>query len=91
MFTQPTLWMRQANIETLPQPSNSSDTKPINNMWEVIVKHLYRQSVISLNSEELWQGIQEEWAQEENFVVPFMSMSRRIQTVIDADGDCTRC
>lgn len=59
----------------------------------VIVKRLYRRNFMPQNSEELWQGIQEVWEElslEENFITRFMTMGRRLQAVINADGDLTK-
>lgn len=88
-----TQWIQNAHIESLPWPSNSPDINPIENIWGVIVKRLYRRNFMPQNSEELWQCIQEVWEElslEENFITRFMTMGRRLQAVIDADGDCTK-
>lgn len=88
-----TQWIQNANIETLPWPSNSPDMNPIENIWGVIVKRLNRHNFMPPNSEELWQGIHEVWEEislEENFITPFLTMGRRLQAVIDADGDYTK-
>lgn len=87
-------WFRTNNIETLPWPSYSPDINPIENVWGVIVKKLYQRNFLPQNADDLWAGIERVWeelSEEEGFLRPFLeSMTRRLQAVIDFNGEMTK-
>jgi hypothetical protein len=68
-------------------PSRSPDMNPIENIWGIMAKEI-NDRVLPQNREELVQSIANTWHQipREYVEEVVLSMSRRLQKVIDADG-----
>ena len=54
-------WFHRNNIEVLPWPAYSPDINPMENVWGLIVKEIYKRNFRPNNSNELWEVIHECW------------------------------
>jgi transposase len=56
-----TEWLREQNIGILdPWPGNSPDLNPIENLWSILKRQVYKQN--ATNSDNLQALIMQEWA-----------------------------
>ena len=85
-----TTWLRSHNIPVLEWPANSPDLNIIENVWD-IMKRRMRNSRPS-TTEEMVQVIKDVWMSitPETIHNLVASLPRRIQAVIDAEGDSTK-
>lgn len=81
-------WLQRKNIPLLDWPPNSPDLNPIENIWGILVRHIYAENKQYHNVRELKQAIVAAWhavAQEtmDNLI---LSMDNRIFQVIRRNG-----
>ena len=84
-------YMDRETIERMEWPAKSPDLNPIENVWGVMKQQLSRRLLPQHTINDLWDMLLEEWNN-----VPIRtirqfipSMSRRIQSCIDANGGYT--
>ena len=85
-------WLAGKNIQTLDWPSRSPDLNPMENLWGLLVRRVYRDGRQFNSSEDLkkvliecWEGIEVEYLQK-----LIESMQNRIFEVIQNNGNSTR-
>lgn len=87
-------WFVNNNIELLPWPSRSPDINPIENVWGLLVKKIYRRDFFPQNANQLWEAVQESWEElshDENLWLTLIgSMPRRLEKVLQANGAITK-
>jgi transposase len=86
--TQALNWFRDHNIRVLPWPSKSPDLNPIENLWGILVRIVYRNGRQFNNVTELRTAITEAWdlieASELNKLAD--SMTNRLVEVLKKNG-----
>lgn len=89
-----TQWYQNNNIEILPWPSCSPDMNPLENVWSLIVKKIYKRNFRPANAEELWEVIQNAWeelSEDQNYWQNLTeSMPRRLDAVLEANEAMTK-
>ncbi|RDB16058.1 Transposable element Tcb2 transposase [Hypsizygus marmoreus] len=55
-------WFRKKNIKQLPWPPSSPDMNIIEHVWDQLDALVHARKPLLMNKEQLWQAIQEEWA-----------------------------
>lgn len=85
-------WFTENNITCLPWCSRSPDLNPIENVWGLMVKKMYSVNFRPQNENELWEKIENTWADltaeyTRNLV---LSMPRRLQDVLDFNGEAIK-
>jgi transposase len=81
--------MNENEINLLPWPSRSPDLNPIENIWAYITKKIRSVDFRPANAEELQEAIENAWerlAEDYNMRNLILSMRRRLQFVIEANG-----
>jgi transposase len=85
-------WFQQKNIELLEWPAYSPDLNPIENLWGILAREVYKHgrqfatvAELKIKIKDAWEGIQ--CATLENLV---MSMPNRIFSVISKNGGHTK-
>jgi hypothetical protein len=75
-------------VTTLDWPAGSPHHNPIENIWGIMAKEI-NTKILPQNRQELIQSISDTWGQISVDCVQrtVLSMPRRIQMVIDANGD----
>jgi transposase len=73
-------------------PSSSPDLNPIENLWHILRNNIRKRKVQPRNEEALTVALQEEWEKLDMELVNrlCLSMPRRLQAVIDAQGGITK-
>ena len=73
-------------------PINSPDMNPIENLWSQMERALQGRPTPPVNEVQLWQAVQEEWANINMFDVRrlVLSMRRRCLSLVQATGGHTR-
>jgi DDE superfamily endonuclease len=73
-------------------PSSSPDLNPIENLWHILCSNIRKRRVQPRNKEALIDALQEEWGKIDIEKVRnlCLSMPRRLQAVIDANGGSTK-
>lgn len=83
-------WFTANQVLLLPWPSQSPDLNPIENLWYILKRNIYRAKPQTL--EQLKAAAEKEWTEiaPEYLIKLVESMPRRMQAVMDADGFWTR-
>lgn len=90
------LGLPKSDYLQLPWPSNLLDLNPIENLWlflkQRFMKHLSKKEHRPHGTHELFVVAHEEWEEIDQGTIDDLidSMPRRIQAVIEADGDHTK-
>ncbi|KAA8493093.1 Transposable element Tc3 transposase [Porphyridium purpureum] len=81
-------WLDALGVTVLPWPARSPDLNPIENIWGVLSRVVYRKGRQFARVAELKAAVLAAWATEaQKYVVPLLeSMPRRLQAVLDARG-----
>lgn len=85
-------YLEENQIHVLPWPSKSPDLNPIENVWGEMTKFMYKYDFRPRNQEELRERINDAWdtITEEYTSNLILSMPRRLQDVIDKNGDMSK-
>ena len=86
-------WLNAKNVQVFyPWPANSPDMNPIENLWSQMERALQGRPNPPVNEAQLWQAVQEEWANINMFDVRrlVLSMRRRCLSLVQAAGGHTR-
>ncbi|KAA8497595.1 Transposable element Tc3 transposase [Porphyridium purpureum] len=85
-------WLDALGVTVLPWPARSPDLNPIENIWGVLSRVVYRKGRQFARVAELKAAVLAAWATEaQKYVVPLLeSMPRRLQAVLDARGHHTK-
>ena len=85
-------WMAQQNINVLPWPSRSPDINPIENLWAIVSRVVYRDSRQFRNVRELKDAIINAWNSIDDGTLQNLSdsMQRRCVAVLNSRGAKTR-
>lgn len=81
-------WFLDQNIRTMTWPAKSPDLNPIENLWGILVRRVYRQNRQFQSENELMRAIEEAWVELplETLQNLINSMSNRIYEVICRQG-----
>jgi hypothetical protein len=81
-------FLQTNEVTTLDWPARSSDLNPIENIWGIMAKEI-NTKILPQNRQELIQSISDTWEQISVDCVQrtVLSMPRRLQMVIDGNGD----
>lgn len=84
-------WLETHNIATLPWPAKSPDLSPIENVWAMLVRAVYREKRQFGTVNELKKAIEEEWNQlDQNKLAELIdTMNKRLIEVISNKGGVT--
>ena len=84
-------WLQAHGIETLRWPACSPDLNPIENVWGIMTKRIYRQGRQYVSKDQLIVAIQEAWNDLPLELLQKLigSMSTRVQSVIERRGGYT--
>lgn len=85
-------WLKQHNIQTLDWPSNSPDLNPVENVWGLISREIYKNGTQYNNTSELEKAVTAAWA---NLKTDFLSnltatMKDRVFQLIASQGKFTK-
>lgn len=85
-------WFRRNNIEVLPWPAYSPDINPVENVWGLIVKEIYKRNFRPNNSDELWEVIHECWEElNPNIIANLInSIPDRLVQIVEKNGHMTK-
>lgn len=87
-------WFATNNIEVLPWASYSPDINPIENIWGLLTKKIYKRNFRPQNANELWEAIEECWeelSQDQHLWQNLIaSIPRRLNKVLEANGAITK-
>lgn len=87
-------WFAENNVELLPFPAHSADLNPVENVWGLIVKKVYKRNFRPQNENELWQVIENVWdelsVQENLWQNLISSMPNRLNSVLNVNGAITK-
>lgn len=85
-------WFLNHNVEVLPFPAFSPDINPIENVWGIIVKNIYKRNFRPQNSNELWEIIHDCWENLDPNIISttIQSMPNRLTQIIEKDGYMTK-
>jgi transposase len=83
-------FFKNNNITTLEWPPGSPDLNPIENVWNLLKIKIHKRK--PKNKEELIDIVTEEWLRFDRKVLKSLvnSMPKRVQQVIDNNGDITK-
>ena len=81
-------FLQQQNIDVVPWPSKSPDLNPIEHIWDELNRRVRNREQKPQNLVQLRQALQDEWNNMPQAVISrvVMSMRRRLQAVINAQG-----
>lgn len=85
--------MNENDIHLLPWPSRSPDLNPIENIWAYITNKIRSVDFRPASVEELQQAIENAWeslAEDYDMRNLILSMRRRLQLVLEANGGAIR-
>jgi transposase len=85
-------FLQEHDIDTLPQPSVSPDTNPIEHLWDELGRAVRNRDIPPTNLQQLGQSLVEEWDRIplNRLVTLVESMPRRLADIIGARGGHTR-
>jgi transposase len=81
-------WLESKNIDYLEWPALSPDLNPIENLWGILVKEVYKDGRFFSTVLELKNAISESWTQiDQNLIKRLINtMEKRVNEVIDKNG-----
>lgn len=81
-------WFRDVGITTLPWPAKSPDLNPIENLWGILTREVYKENKQYNNKNELRIAVMNAWASIPNQTIQNLinSMPTRCAEVIQVDG-----
>lgn len=87
-----TAWFQQQNIDVLDWPTSSPDVNPMENLWGILAREVYRDNRQFQTVEELRDAILQEWngMSQDTVRAVIDSMPNRIFQVIQANGKATK-
>ena len=87
-----TAYLQAHNIDVLPWPAFSPDLNPIEHLWEELDRRVRRRDNPPSSVLELEQALLQEWNNIPQMTVNNLikSMTRRVQSALDANGGHTR-
>ena len=85
-------WFQRKEINVLPWPAVSPDLNPIENLWGVVARRVYKDGRKFTTVEELKDGIRKAWASIDGSLMRNLveSMPRRIFAVIQSQACSTK-
>jgi transposase len=85
-------WFRTKNVKRLSWPPSSPDMNIIEHVWDQLDALVRARNPLPRNKDELWQAIQEEWANFPRTALNtlFESMPRRVAALLKARGGHTK-
>lgn len=85
-------WFEKKKVHLLSWPSNSPDMSIIEHVWDQLDTLVRARSPLPHNKKEMWQALQEEWANFPKQALDklFQSMPRRIEALLKARGGHTK-
>ncbi len=80
------------NISLLPRPANFPDLNPIENLWGILVRDVYKDNKQYNTVQELMEEINRCWNNIDQKVVQnlYKSMPKRVANVLEAQGRKTK-
>lgn len=87
-----TAYLQAHNIDVLPWPAFSPDLNPIEHLWDELDRRVRRRDNPPSSVPELEQALLQEWNNIPQMTVNNLinSMTRRVQSALDANGGHTR-
>ena len=85
-------YFQDENINTIDWPAKSPDLNPIENLWGILVRQVYKDNKQYINRQELKTAIVQAWDTIPQEVIDNLieSMPRRCTAVLDAQGGPTK-
>ena len=83
-------WLTSKNIDLLEWPALSPDLNPIENLWGILVREVYKDGKFFASVLELKNAIIQAWTQVDQNIIKRLisSMENRVNEVIDKKGQC---
>jgi transposase len=87
-----TAYLQAHNIDVLPWPAFSPDLSPIEHLWDELDRRVRRRDNPPSSIPELEQALLQEWNNISQMTVNNLinSMTRRVQSALDANSGHTR-
>ena len=85
-------WFQKRKVTVLPWPPSSPDMNIIEHVWDQLDHLIRAQNPLPRNKDEMWQALQEEWANfpKEALDKLYESMPRRVAALKEARGYHTK-
>ena len=85
-FTQE--FLKKKKIDVLPWPPQSPDLNPIEDIWGIMSKEVYKNGRTYLTEESLWEAVQQSFCnlKESLFQKLYQSMTRRLIKILESGG-----
>jgi transposase len=85
-------WLETKKIKTIDWPANSPDLNPIENIWKLLKDNVQKHENFPRTINELKVALKEEWDKFDINILNniIISMPKRINAVLEADGKSTK-